>query len=62
MNYFIDVVLQEAIFGCAYRHPMKISKNVPAIYDCACKIEVIAVMIGKIKTIFIMMKLELIST
>ena len=37
---------------------MGIPKNVPAIYDCACNIKVIAVKIGKIKTIFIVMKLE----
>ena len=38
---------------------MEISKNVPSVYDCACKIEVIAVRIGKIKAVFIMIKLEL---
>ena len=38
---------------------MEISKNVPAVYDCACKIGVIAIKIGKIKAIFIMMKLKL---
>ena len=38
---------------------MKISKNVRAVYDCACKIEVIAVEIDKIKIIFIIMKLKL---
>ena len=38
---------------------MEIPKNVPAIYGCAYKIEVVAVKIEKIKTIFIVIKLEL---
>ena len=37
----------------------EISKNIPALYDCTCKIEAISVSIGKIKTIFIILKLEL---
>ena len=48
-----------SIYKCSYRHPLKISKNVPVVYDCARKIEVIAVESRKIKTIFIIMKLEL---
>ena len=38
---------------------MEISKNFLAIHDCACKIEVITVKIGKNQTIFNMVILEL---
>ena len=44
------------------RHSIKIIKIVPAIglYGSECKIEFIAVKIGKIKTIFIIMKWNLV--
>ena len=37
------------VYRCAYKRPMEISKNLTAKFNCACKIKVIEVTIGKIK-------------